>query len=254
MTATAVKLKTGHDPVRQARIDLAAAYRLANRFGYDDGIWNHFTLTVPGAGDRFMVKPHGLLMSEVTASNLVVVDRDGTVIEGDGYVETTAFCIHSKIHELLPDATCVLHAHPPYCSWLADSAGSRVEMFDQDSLRFLDRVAYDDDYQGLALDTAEGERMARAFDGKPVLLSRSHGVTVVGATVAEAFDDLHYMEHVCKRQYRVLSSGNSLAMISETVIKRLQNQDQTPYRAESARLHFAALKRDLDRDGSDYMA
>jgi ribulose-5-phosphate 4-epimerase/fuculose-1-phosphate aldolase len=254
MTATAIKLDTGADPVRQARIDLAAAYQLASRFGYDDGIWNHFTLTVPDAEDRFLVKPHGLLMSEVTASNLIVVDRDGTVVEGEGYVETTAFCIHSKIHELVPGAECVLHAHPPYCNWLADSEDGRLIMFDQDSLRYLDRVAYDEDYQGLALDTAEGERMARAFGDKAVLVSRSHGVTVVAKTVAEAFDDLHYMEHVCKRQYRIVSSGNKPAMISETVMKRLQNQDQTPYRAESARLHFAALKRTLDRDGSDYMA
>ena len=254
MTATAVKIETATDPVRQARVDLAAAYQLANRFGYDDGIWNHFTLTVPGADNLFLVKPHGLLMSEVQASNLIVVDRDGTVVEGDGYVETTAFCIHSRIHETIPEAVCVLHAHPPYCNWLADSDGARLEMFDQDSLRFLDRIAYDDDYRGLALDTAEGERMARAFDGRPVLLSRSHGVTVIAPTVAEAFDDLHYMEHVCKRQYRVASSGNRLAMISQTVIKRLENQDQAPYRAASARLHFAALKRELDRSGSDYMA
>ena len=163
MTATAVKLDTGRDPARQARIDLAAAYQLANIFGYDDGIWNHFTLTIPGSSDRFLVKPHGLLMSEITASNLIVVDHDGSVVEGDGYVETTAFCIHSKIHELLPDAACVLHAHPPYCNWLADSDGKRVEMFDQDSLRFFNRVAYDDDYQGFASDAAEGERMARAL-------------------------------------------------------------------------------------------
>ena len=253
MTATAVKLKTGHDPVRQARIDLAAAYQLANRFGYDDGIWNHFTLVVPGSTDLFLVKPHGLLMSEVTASNLIAVDPEGSVIEGDGYVETTAFCIHSKIHELIPQAVCVLHAHPPYCNWLADSDGKRLEMFDQDSLRFLNRVAYDDDYQGFATDTVEGERMARAFGDKPVLLSRSHGVTVIGSTVAEAFDDLHYMEQICCRQYRVESSGNKLAMIPKAVLKRQENQEQGSHRAESARLHFAAMKRELDRAGSDYM-
>lgn len=252
MTATAVKLDTGPDPKRQARIDLAAAYQLASRFGFDDGIWNHFTLSVPGETDRFLVKPHGLLMSEITASNLIVVDHEGTVVEGDGPVETTAFCIHSKIHELIPDAACVLHAHPPYCNWLADSEGGEIEMFDQDCLRFLDRIAYDNDYQGFASDTVEGERMARAFDGKPVLLSRSHGVTVLGATVAEAFDDLYYVEHVCQRQYRVVSSGNAPARISDAVLNRIQNEVHGGHRARSAHLHFDALKRVLERDGSNY--
>ena len=86
-------------------------------------------------------------------------------------------------------------------------------MIDQDSMGFLDRVAYDDDYQGIALDTDEGERMARAFDGKPILLSRNHGLTTVGETVADAFNDMHYMERICAKQYRVAVSGKTPAMI-----------------------------------------
>lgn len=252
MTATPIKLETGPDPMREARVDLAAAYRLAARFGYDDGIWNHFTLTVPGAPDRFLVKAHGLLMSEVSASNLIVVDAEGAVIEGEGYVERTAFCIHSKIHELVPAANCVIHAHPPHCSWLADIEDGRIEMIDQDSMGFLDRVAYDDDYQGIALDTAEGERMARAFDGKPILLSRNHGLTTVGETVADAFNDLHYMERVCAKQYRVAVSGRKPAMIPQAVLDRRDNRDVGGYRAEAAKLLFDALKRQLDREQPDY--
>jgi ribulose-5-phosphate 4-epimerase/fuculose-1-phosphate aldolase len=252
MTATPIKLETGPDPVREARVDLAASYRLAARYGYDDGIWNHFTLTVPDAPDHFLVKAHGLLMSEVTASNLIVVDAEGTLIEGDGYVERTALCIHSKIHQLIAEANCVIHAHPPHCSWLADIENGRVEMIDQDSMGFLGRVAYDDDYQGIAPDIAEGERMARAFDGKPILLSRNHGVTTIGPTVADAFHDLHYMERICAKQYRVAVSGKTPSIIPQEVLDRTHNHDVGGYRAEAAKLLFDALKRQLDREQPDY--
>ena len=252
MTATVRKLETVSDPQRQARIDLAAAHRLASRLGYDDGIWNHFTLAVPGAPDRFLVKAHGLLMSEVTASNLIVVDETGTLLEGEGEVERSALCIHSKIHALHPSAACVLHAHPPHATWLADLQDGRLEMIDQDSLKFLDRVAYDDDYGGLAMEMEEGERIARAMAGKPVLLSRNHGLTVAADSVATAFHDLHYMEHACTRQYRVAASGRTPAEIPPAVIERFRGQNDPSRRDEAADLLFAALKRGLDRDAPDY--
>ena len=139
MAATAREVQSRTDPRRgaqvDARIDLAAVHRLAYRFGFDDGIWNHFTLEVPGVpeiGKRFFVKAHGLLMSEITASNLIVVDGQGNVVDGDGPVERTAFCIHSQIHAIHPNAACVLHAHPDYSTWLADVDGGRLEMTDQD--------------------------------------------------------------------------------------------------------------------------
>ncbi|MEX2650244.1 MAG: class II aldolase/adducin family protein [Alphaproteobacteria bacterium] len=254
MTATVTRLDKVRDPVRQARIDLAAAYRLANRFGYDDGIWNHFTLAVPGAPDRFLVKRHGLLMSEVTASNLIVVGADGQVVEGDGIVERTAFCIHSRIHALVADATCVLHVHPPYCAWLANVAGGRLAIIHQDSMRFHERIAYDDDYDGFADDPAEGERMARAFGDKPILLSRNHGVTVTARSVAEAFYDLHYLEIACARQHLVAASGRTAALVPTKVLDRLRNAFRGDASAESARLTFDALKRQLDREAPGYDA
>jgi ribulose-5-phosphate 4-epimerase/fuculose-1-phosphate aldolase len=251
MTSNIARLSPARDSVRDARIDLAAAYRLANLFGYDDGIWNHFTLALPGE-DRFLVKPHGLLMSEVTASNLIVVAADGAVLEGDGFVERTGFCIHSRIHALIPEARCVIHAHPPHATWLADCHDARLEMIDQDSLRFLDRVAYDDAYQGLALDETEGERMARAFAGKTILLSRNHGLTVVAVTVAEAFHDFHYFEYACVRQYRVAVSGYQPAPMPKHVLDRIRGNAKPSGPDDSARLLFDALKRQLDRDSPGY--
>jgi ribulose-5-phosphate 4-epimerase/fuculose-1-phosphate aldolase len=252
MAVAARKIGTGADPVREARVDLAAAHRLARHFGYDSGIFNHFTLTVPGATGRFLVKAHGLLMSEISASNLIVVDSEGAVVEGEGIVEASAFCIHSKIHELHPSAHCVLHAHPPYCTWLADVKGGVVEMVDQDSVRFYDRIAYDEDYGGVAFDLDEGERIARTMGDKPILISRSHGVTVTGASVSQAFDDLFYLEQACARQFRVYASGREAEMIPQAVLESLGDGYDDNYRAEAARLYFDALKRMLDSEMPGY--
>ena len=239
------------EAIRQARVDLAAAHRVAHRFGFDDGIWNHFTLMVPGRGDRFLVKAHGLLMNEIRASNLIVADTAGEVVEGSGRIERSAFCIHSRIHLVHPRAQCVLHAHPPYATWLSDVEGGRLLMVNQDNLRFHGRVAYDDDYQGPATECSEGERMARAFQGKPVLLSRNHGVTVAAPTVAEAVYDLHYLELACKHQYLLAASGAPMSIVSDNRAAHGQASLAEEH-VESAVLHFEALKRQLERDEPDY--
>ena len=236
---------------RRARVDLAAVHRIAHRFGFDDGIWNHFTLMVPGTTDRFLVKAHGLLMNEITASNLIVADTEGKVLEGEGHIERSAFCIHSRIHRDHPRARCILHAHPPYATWLSDVAEGRLMMTNQDNLRFYGQVAYDDDYLGPAFETSEGERMTRAFAGKPVLLSRNHGLTVAADSVAEAFYDLYYMELACKRQYLLVGSGAPPSVVSDNVAANARAALAVEH-VESAVLFFDALKRQLDRDEAEY--
>src|SRR5437868_6553673 len=122
------------DPIREARVDLAAAYRIAARLSFDDTIWNHFSLRVPGRDDLFLIKAHGLLFEEVTASNLLIVDRDGTVVEGAGKAERSAVCIHSRIHEAIPRAACVLHSHMRHAAWLSMIEGGRLLPVHQNAL------------------------------------------------------------------------------------------------------------------------
>ena len=251
MTLAARTLESTPDTIHESRVDLAAAHRLAHRFGFDDGIHNHFTLMVPGATAQFLVKAHGLLMSEITANNLIVVDTQGNVIEGSGTIERSAFCIHAAIHIRHPAAKCVLHAHPPYSTWLADVEGGRLYMTNQDILRFHERVAYDGDYAGA--DNKVGEQFASAMGDKSVLVSRNHGVTVVGATVAEAFYDLYYLELACKRQYFLATSGCKASVVPENISARTRQVTDSEF-ATSAVLYFNALKRELDRDGSGYAA
>ena len=237
--------------LREARVDLAAMHRIAYRLGFDDGIWNHFTLMVPGAGERFLVKAHGLLMSQITATNLIVVDAQGNVVEGKGEVERSAFSIHAPIHKLHPRAQCVLHAHPPYGTWLADLDGECLQMVNQDSLRFYGRVAYEDEYEGGEIELSGGAGMARALGDKSILVSRNHGVTAVGATVAEAFYDLYYFERACRRQHLVASSGGTPRVLSDGVAARSCEHLNEDF-AASATLHFDALKCVLDAEEPKY--
>ena len=143
------------------RVDLAAAFRLAVRLDLHEGVCNHFSVMLPD-GKRFLLNRYGLHWSEVTAGNLLALDAAGNVLEGEGEYEKTAFYIHSRIHLANPRATCVLHTHMPYATALTLLEGGRLEMVEQNALRFHDDIAYDDIYNGLVVDNAEGDRLARA--------------------------------------------------------------------------------------------
>lgn len=251
MTLAARASDAAAETVRQARVDLAAAFRLAVRYGLHEGICNHFSLMVPGTRDRFLINGYGLHWSEVTASNLLVCDPDGNVLEGDREVEATAFYIHSRIHLGAPDAACVLHTHQPYATALTQVEGGRLEPTIQSAIRFYGRTAYDDGYAGLALDNAEGDRMCAALGDNDVLFLANHGVIVVGPTVAQAFDALYYLERACQAQVLAMSTGLPLRKVSDNIAKSA-NADMMKHVASSAGQHFDSLKRILDREEPDY--
>ncbi len=236
---------------REARTDLAAAFRLAVRLGLHEGVCNHFTLGLPGSSERFLLNRFGLHWSEVSASNLLVLDAQGRVLEGEGEFEKTAFHIHSRIHLAHPHARCVLHTHMPYATALSMLEGGRLEMAGRNALRFFGDIAYYDEYRGLVVDHAEGDRIAQALGDRRCLFLASHGVIVVGPSVAEAFDLLYYLERACQAQVLAMSTGKALRRSAEDVARgthRLLLEDNPKY----AGAHFAALKRILDREQPDY--
>ena len=235
----------------QLRVDLAAVHRLANRFGWDDSIYNHFSCALPGNADRFLVKAHGLLMSEITASNLIVVDQDGNTVAGAGTVELSALHIHAAIHKGNPEAVCILHVHPPYSTWLTSIKDNRLKMVNQNSCRFYNNIAYDDHYGGLAVAREEGKRMRAALGNKRVMLHANHGVTVLGSTIEGAFYDLYYLEVVCKEYFLVVSSGQAPRLIPDETA-RLSSEQIADEWEEGADLTLKAWKRTLDRECSDY--
>jgi ribulose-5-phosphate 4-epimerase/fuculose-1-phosphate aldolase len=243
------------DAYAQARVDLAACYRLAAHFGLNEGIDNHLTLLVPGTADRFLLAPFGLHWSEVRASDFMVLDFNGEIVSGHGPVEDTALYIHLPVHRLAPQARCVLHTHMPYATAMCMLENPRLEMAGQSALGFYDDIAYECDYNGLAYDHAEGERLARALGTKSVLMMRNHGVLAVGQTVAQAFERLYFLERAAQQQVLALSTGRALRLVPEPVVKstlaQFQNSTQVGGR-ERSDLHFDALKRMLDRSSPDY--
>lgn len=235
---------------RAARIDLAAAFRMAVRLDLHEGVCNHFTLMLPD-GKRFLLNRYGLHWSEVSASNLLALDADGIVLEGEGEFEKTAFYIHSRIHLRNPKAACVLHTHMPHATALTLLENGRLEMAEQNALRFAGDIAYDDTYNGLVVDPAEGDRLAAALGERRVLFLASHGVIVVGPSVAEAFDLLYYLERACRLQVLARSTGGKLRAVRPEVVERTYRMmlgDAPAYAAA----HFTALKRILDREEPDY--
>ncbi|HEX9395777.1 MAG TPA: aldolase [Burkholderiales bacterium] len=247
------ELRTNAAADRAMRVDLAAAFRLAVRLDLHEGVCNHFSAMLDGR--RFLLNRYGLHWSEVTALNLLALDAGGRVLEGEGEYEKTAFYIHSRIHLAHPRAACVLHTHMPYATSLTLLENGRLEMVEQNALRFDDDIAYDDTYNGLVVDEAEGDRLARALGAKRVLFLANHGVIVVGASVAEAFDALYYLERACRLQVLARSmlanTGGRLRPVRPEVVRAACEQMRTDA-PKYAGAHFDALKRILEREEPGY--
>jgi ribulose-5-phosphate 4-epimerase/fuculose-1-phosphate aldolase len=233
-----------------ARIDLAAVLRWSARLGYQTGTCNHFSFMVPGRDDLFLVNPEGYFWSEVTASSLLVSTLDGAVVEGTGRVERTAFSLHAPIHRRKPAARACFHTHMPHATALCLLKGGLLLPVVQEALMFHDRIAYDENYSGLALDPAEGERVAGALGDRDVLFMRNHGPMVIGSDIGRTFFSLYYLEQACRLQLLAMQSGRPL----EEVPDRLARSVKEAIRADAGHgdIFLAAIKRVLDREEPDY--
>jgi len=241
------------DAVAEARVQLAAALRLAVLHELDEGIDNHFTMTVPGRDGRYLILPFGLHWSEARASDLIVFDEEGRVLEGEGTLELSARCIHAPIHRIT-GARVVLHTHQTWAMALNMLQDNRLVPASQTAAFFHGQIAYDDDYTGVAATLAEGERLAAAMGDKPIVFMKNHGVLVTGASVAQAYRRLYRLERVCRNQVLALGTGRPLQLLSEEIVARVQapNPDDSHPRAERDRLYFEAMLRVLDRELPGY--
>jgi ribulose-5-phosphate 4-epimerase/fuculose-1-phosphate aldolase len=211
----------------QARVDLAAAHRIAVVHGFHEGIFNHLTLRVPGRNDRYYQIPFGLHWSEVTASCLLEVGYDGTLLSGEGMIERSAYCIHAPIHRLVPAAAAVFHTHQPYASALARLEDPRILPIGQTEVGIMMVTAYDNTYAGPAFDT----------------------------TVAEAYDFLYYSERVAQVQLYAMSSGRQLKFLPDDVVEATiasYKKGESYGGRPPCDWHFDALKRQLDKTQPDY--
>ena len=243
MTTTADRRDFESAPVRRLRDDLALGLRAAAHHGLAEGVCNHFSTELPDRSGRFLLNPRGLLWSEVQADDIVMVDGDGTKLAGDHAVEPTAMFIHGAIHRLCKKA-CVLHTHMPYATSLTLTADRCLDTtLSQNAMRFHGRIAADARYNGLALDDAEGERIATAMGGADVAFLGNHGVVVCGERMAHAYDDLYYLERACMAQVLAQSTGRPLTPVDASIAGRVH--DQTLGERLQSELFFEALRRTL---------
>ena len=237
--------------VWQARLDLAASLRMAARLGLHEGICNHFSAMVPGRTDQFLVNRYGLAFAEATASSLLVCDFEGNVIAGDGEPEATAFFIHARLHLKHPRARVAMHTHMPYATALCMIDDDEpLRYAGQSALKFLGRTIVDRNYNGLALDTDEGDRIAASMGDADIVFLRNHGVMVVGETIAKAWDDLYYLERACEAQVLALSTGRALLPVPPEIADLTARQMRGDN--SSAALHLASIRRRLDAAEPEY--
>lgn len=242
------------DPIQQAKIELAAAHRLAVMHELEEGIDNHFTVTVPSYDDRYLILPFGLHWSEARASDVIVFDESGKTLEGSGDVELSAHCIHAPIHRIT-GAQVVLHTHQHWAVALNMLKNNRLLPCSQTAAFFHGHIAYDDTYEGTADTLSEGERLASLLTPQThVLFMKNHGVLVVGSSIAQAYRRIYKLERVCRAQISAMSTGQELEVLSDEIVARVQApaEDESHSTEDREQLFLSALMRVLDRENGGY--
>ena len=189
------------------RVDLAAAYRLVAHYGWDDLIFTHLSARVPGPEHHFLLNPYNLMFEEVTASSLVKVDMSGNPVEPTPFITNAAgFTIHSALHMAREDAQAVIHLHTPSGQAVSAHAEGLLPLT-QTAMLIRDEIAYHD-YEGVAVDLGERERLIADIGDKHAMILRNHGTLALGDTVGEAFIRIYFLERACEAQIKALSAGD----------------------------------------------
>ena len=242
------------DPLEwEVRCDLAAAYRLIARFGMDDLIFTHLSARLPGKDHRFLLNPYGYLFDEITASSLVAVDPDGHAIEKEeeAKINNAGFTIHSAVHMSRDDGNCVMHTHTTAGMAVAAQEQGLLPL-NQMSMEFYGRVAYHD-YEGVALDLDERERLVGDLGTRNAMILKHHGLLTVGRTVAEAFYYMYYLEQACRIQIAATQGGQKITLPSGKVAEHTASQfERFAAASPKGQRPWTALRRRLDREAPDY--
>lgn len=230
----------------QARVDLAAAYRLVAHFGWDDLVFTHISARVPGEDGHFLINPYGWLFDEITASSLVKIDLQGRkVMDSPHPINPAGFTIHSAIHAARHDAHCVMHTHS--LNGVAVSAQKNgVLPISQQSTLVLAALAYHD-YEGIALNEDEKPRLVADLGDKTFLMLRNHGLLTVGATPADAFLAMYVFEAACMIQVRAQAGGGELIPVNPKIVAGVQAAAAMVTKGLGGQLAWPGLLRKLDR-------
>jgi len=243
------KEKEFNEEERINRVNLAACYHLADHFQMSDIVWNHITAKTSSNNDTFLINKFGLRYDEVTASNLLEIDLEGNIINGEGEINETGYVIHGAIHRNRKDIDCVMHTH--------SRAGLAVSCFKeglkpmiQDSAIFYNRVSYHE-WEGMSTDFDECNRLSKSLGANKVMILRNHGLLTCGESIAEAFMLMYYLDRACKTQIDVESTGENLIIPSNNIMEYAAGQYDDP-RFKLGKHEWPALIRLLDDNKSIY--
>ncbi len=229
------------------RVDLAAAYRLVALYGWDDIIFTHLSARVPGREHHFLINPYNLMFEEITASSLVKIDVNGSPVMETPYLTNPAgFTIHSALHMARDDAHAVMHLHTAHGQAVAAQADGLLPIT-QTAMLIREQVAYHE-YEGVATDLEERERLVADIGTKNAMILRNHGTLAIGATVAECFLNLYFLERACEAQVLALSAGrDGLANPPQGTPEKAAGQGAAGLGLVANKLAWPALLRKLDR-------
>jgi ribulose-5-phosphate 4-epimerase/fuculose-1-phosphate aldolase len=233
------------------RIDLAAVFRLIYEMNMHESVANHLSAALSQDGKQFLMNRRWTHFANVTASSLQLLDSENdSVMQTAEAPDASAWSIHSTMHKSLPEARVILHVHSTYATVLSTLKDPRILPIDNNTARFYERIAYDKNFGGIASSEEEGKRITNTLAGKKALMMGNHGITVVGETLAEAFEDLYYLEKACKTMVLAYSTGQHLNILSHAVaLDTAESWDE--FRGQSY-THFEQLKSMLDKKGSTY--
>jgi len=235
----------------QARVDLAAAYRLVAHYGWDDLIFTHLSARVPGPEHHFLINPYGMMFEEITASSLVKINLQGEIVTPSTYfINPAGFTIHSAVHAAREDALCVIHLHTDYGIAVSAQHDGLLPI-SQQSMFVLASLAYHE-YEGLALNEDEKARLVADLGNKMNMILRNHGLLTVGKTAAEAFLSMYILERACRIQILAQSGASTLLPVSENILGKVAAQLSAVTVGQGAQLAWPGLLRKLDRIDPSY--
>ena len=240
----------------QARVDLAACYRLVDLYGMSDMMANHISVRVPSE-ETFLINPYGMMYEEITASCLIKIDLAGNILAKPDFgelnygINKAGYVIHSAIHEARPEVACVIHNHS-WASMAVSALDCGLLPITQTAMRFL-KIGYHE-YQGVVLNGDEKESLVRDLGQGEALILRNHGALVVGRSVGEAFNWTHRLELACRSQIGAMSCNTKLREVPHAVLEETWNNYQPGTRRPYGLMEWAALLRKLDRLDPSYRA
>ncbi|HEX4870084.1 MAG TPA: class II aldolase/adducin family protein [Moraxellaceae bacterium] len=235
----------------EARVNLAAAYRLIALYGWDDLIFTHVSARVPGPEHHFLINPYGMMFDEITASSLVKIDLDGNKVMDSPYdINPAGFTIHSAIHAAREDALCVMHTHSVNGVAVSAQKGGVLPLSQQSTI-VLASLGYHD-YEGIALREEEKPRLVRDLGDNNFLMLRNHGLLTVGASPADAFLSMYIFEAACMIQVRAQAGGGELVQVQPEILAGVKSMVQLVLRGMGSQLAWPGLLRKLDRRNPGY--